>query len=95
MLFLSLLASVALFSGATASPLDVSHTIHERRSVPPKGWKKRDILDRRAVLPMRIGLKQQNLDKTWEWLSSVSHPGSESYGQHWTAKEVAEAFAPR
>lgn len=30
-----------------------------------------------------------------EWLSEVSHPQSKKYGQHWSAKEVAEAFAPR
>lgn len=95
MLFLTLLASLTLVSASPAPLLDIPHSIHERRSEPPKGWKKRNVLDRGAVLPMRIGLKQQNLDKTWEWLSSVSHPESEKYGQHWTAKEVAEAFAPR
>lgn len=44
---------------------------------------------------MRIGLKQRNLDMVSEWLSEVSHPQSNKYGQHWSAKEVAEAFAPR
>lgn len=43
---------------------------------------------------MRIGLKQSNLDKADEFLMEVSHPESPKYGQHWTAKEVAEMFAP-
>ena len=43
---------------------------------------------------MRIGLTQSNLDRAWDWLSEVSSPDSAKYGQHWTAKQVAEAFAP-
>lgn len=72
-----------------------SHSLHERRSDIPDGWTRHGALNRRAVLPMRIGLKQRNLDMLTEWLSEVSHPQSAKYGQHWSAKEVAEAFAPR
>lgn len=56
---------------------------------------RRGALDRRAILPMRVALAQSNLDKAWDWLSEVSYPESEKYGQHWSAKEVAEAFKPR
>jgi len=44
---------------------------------------------------MRIGLTQSNMDKAWDWLMEVSSPASEKYGEHWAAKDVAEAFAPR
>lgn len=47
------------------------------------------------MLPMRIALAQSNLDKGEEWLMDVSHPTSEKYGKHWTAEDVANAFAPR
>ena len=43
---------------------------------------------------MRIALKQSNLDKAEEYLMDVSHPQSPNYGQHWSAKKVAETFAP-
>ena len=43
---------------------------------------------------MRIALKQSNLDKAEKYLMEVSHPQSAKYGQHWSAKEVAETFAP-
>ena len=46
-------------------------------------------------MPMRIGLVQSNLDKGYDWLMEVSSPESETYGKHWTPKQVAEAFAPR
>lgn len=95
MLLLKVLAALAALTLTAASPLDIPHYVHEKRAGPPRGWTKRNALDRRAVLPMRIGLKQSNLEKTWEWLSDVSHPESENYGRHWSAKQVAEAFAPR
>ena len=43
---------------------------------------------------MKVGIAQSNLDKAWEWLEEVSHPTSEKYGKHWSAKQVAEAFQP-
>ena len=43
---------------------------------------------------MRIALKQSNLEKAEEYLMDVSHPKSPNYGQHWSAKKVAETFAP-
>ncbi|KAI9714044.1 MAG: hypothetical protein M1820_000774 [Bogoriella megaspora] len=87
--FLNLL----LAAGAIASPL-TSHVTHESRRHVPSGWTKRSQLQRNAVLPMRIALTQSNLDRTYEYLNDVSHPSSPNYGKHWTAKEVAEKFAP-
>ncbi|KYG49907.1 hypothetical protein M433DRAFT_58202 [Acidomyces richmondensis BFW] len=85
----------ALVAAAAASPVGSSpRTIHEKRDGVPAGWEKRDALDRRAILPMRIGLVQSNLDKGHMWLEDVSSPNSKNYGKHWSAKEVAEAFAP-
>lgn len=89
----SLLA--AFLAACTASPLSTSHVVHESRSSVPHGWAKRDALNRRTILPMRIALAQSNLEKGEEWLMDVSHPESEKYGQHWSAADVAAAFAPR
>jgi tripeptidyl-peptidase I len=93
MFFSRLLAASAFTAAALASPLAITHSVHERRG-ESSAWTKRDLLDRRAVLPMRVGLAQSNLDKGWEWLNEVSHPSSAKYGQHWSAKDIAEAFAP-
>ncbi|KAK4995296.1 hypothetical protein LTR66_004858 [Elasticomyces elasticus] len=86
-----LFAAGALVSSALASPL-TSHAVHERRSTLPHGWEKREALDRRAVMPMRIALTQRNIDKGYNFLEEVSHPDSPRYGQHWTAKQVANMF---
>ena len=93
MLVTSLLA--AFLATCSASPLSTSHVVHEKRTSIPHGWVKRAELGRRTVLPMRIALAQENLHKGEEWLMEVSHPESDKYGQHWSAKDIATAFAPR
>lgn len=95
MLYYKLMLASYAASAAAYALNSASHILHEKRSDIPDGWTRRGALDRRAVLPMRIGLKQRNLDMLSEWLSEVSHPQSTKYGQHWSAKDVAEAFAPR
>lgn len=43
---------------------------------------------------MRIGLKQSNLEAGHNKLMDISTPGSENYGNHMTAEEVIDFFAP-
>ena len=93
-MYYSFLATAALAVSVVASPFS-THVVHERRSHAPNGWTKRSQLHRNAILPMRIGLKQSNIDRGYEYLDDVSHPSSPNYGKHWTAKQVAETFAPR
>lgn len=89
-----IVACGALLCGVVASPAS-THVLHEKRDRLPAGWAKSSKLSPRAVLPMRIALSQRNLDKAYEYLHEVSNPASEKYGQHWSAKQVAETFAPR
>jgi tripeptidyl-peptidase I len=79
-----------LTSLAVASP----SVLHEKRIHDPIGWErvKRHLAD--SVLPLRFGLMQSNLDKLEELLLDVSHPESPSYGNHWSASQVAKTFAP-
>ena len=93
-MYYSCLVTVALAVGATATPF-APHVVHERRSAAPHGWTKRSQVPSNAVLPMRIALKQNNLDRGYEYLDDVSHPASPNYGKHWSAKQIAETFAPR
>lgn len=94
MRFSSFLSLGALLASALASPTG-NYAVHEKRDAAPYGWTKRDQLDRRAVLPMKIALKQRNLDNAWSYLEEVSHPTSPNYGKHWTAKDVIDKFSPR
>ena len=95
MLFSQFLAAGTFAAFASASPINIPHSVHEKRWETPVGWAKRDALDRRTIMPMRVGLAQSNLDKGFDWLMEVSSPESPRFGKHWSGKQVAEAFAPR
>ncbi|KAK8017805.1 hypothetical protein PG993_014131 [Apiospora rasikravindrae] len=90
----SLLALAVLTSASPASRRATHHVAHEKRQQLPEGWAKREKVDGCAVLPLRIGLKQRNLDRADELLDQVSHPKSGNYAKHWTPREVADMFAP-
>ncbi|KAG6875123.1 hypothetical protein C0992_005137, partial [Termitomyces sp. T32_za158] len=88
--FVSLLAT----SLAALSPPASHHVVHETRAADPIDWQIARRLEHDKVLPMRFGLRQQNLHRIEEMLLAVSHPESPSYGQHLTPSEVVETFAP-
>lgn len=89
--FLTIAAFAALLE---ASPLAGNHVVHEKRDVPHKRWVKRDALPSSAVLPMRIGLVQRNLEHGHDRLMAMSDMNHPSYGQHMTPEEVIDFFAP-
>ena len=65
---------VALLAGFTlidAKPLQSRYDAHEKREVPSRAWIKRDPVARNALLPMKIGLKQQNLHRGYDYLLDV------------------------
>lgn len=95
MRFWAALLNLTVASVAIAAPSKrFSHVVHEKRAFEPIDWIQDRRLEATKVLPMRIGLTQQNLHRLEEMLLSVSHPESAKYGQHFTPKEVADAFAP-
>lgn len=61
MLF-SLLTACSLAVSVIATPT-ANYAVHEKRDALPHGWAKRERLDRRAIMPMRIALKQRNLER--------------------------------
>lgn len=89
----SLLACTGLIVTAWAAPA-ADYILHEKRNEIPPGWRQVEKLKVTEVLPMRIALTQSNLHRTEEFLMQVSHPESDTYGQHWSAKEIADTFAP-
>jgi tripeptidyl-peptidase-1 len=61
-------ASLACLASAIPSS---RHVLHERRETAPRHWEKTSRLNPDAVLPMRIGLTQSNLDKGDDLLMEV------------------------
>lgn len=68
--------------------------VHEDRMNIPQGWTKRGKAQPALSLPLRIGLKQQNLDQGEELLYDISNPASSNYGKHLTQEQVVDMFAP-
>ncbi|KAK3347336.1 peptidase S8/S53 domain-containing protein [Neurospora tetraspora] len=94
--------------GATAAPFPENHVRHlDTRQVPGthalheramphwrRKWEKRGRVPPNTLLPMRIGLKQANLDVGHDLLMDISDPKSRNYGQHLSRKDVLEMFSP-
>jgi tripeptidyl-peptidase-1 len=78
------------------SSLASNYLVHEsRHKAIDHQWNKREQLDKDQILPIRIGLKQTNLEHADHWLMDVSDPESPNFGKHWTAAEILHAFKPR
>ena len=93
-MFLLHLLTAWSVSAAMAS-VSANHVLHEKRSAAPPNWHRKEKLDTSTVIPLKIALQQTNMHQAEQHLYDVSHPKSKKYGQHWSAKQVAEAFAPR
>ncbi|KAK2629774.1 hypothetical protein QTJ16_000594 [Diplocarpon rosae] len=86
----------ALVVVTSASPVGSSsrHVIHEKRGAPPSKWARHSRLHPSTVIPVRIGLAQQNLHRAEEFINEVAHPESKSYGKHWSKQKVVDMFSP-
>ena len=93
-LLISLASALSAVSGSSPSPLLSRRVLHESRSSVPYGWNLRRRADPDAVLPLKISLRQSNLENLDEFLYDISHPESPNYGQHWTPARVAQTFRP-
>ena len=89
----SILPLLSLLAGAFAAPSSTYVRLERRDGIPP-GWTRTHRLPSDVVLPMRFALSQSNLDKGEEFLLDVSHPDSPNFGKHWSAKQIADKFAP-
>lgn len=67
--------------------------LHEKRLDYPD-WRLFQRLEGHVNIPLRIGLKQQNLDSISDYLMAVADPDSPTYGQHWSQAKVVKVFAP-
>jgi tripeptidyl-peptidase I len=71
MRFSTLLLGALGVCAAQAVVIPATYVVHEKRHAPPRKWVKRDRIRSEAILPMRIGLKQSNLEKGHSFLMDV------------------------
>jgi tripeptidyl-peptidase I len=93
-LLLQVLAICVFVAAAPSPSRRHNFVLHERRTGHPVTWTQTRRLESHKVLPLRIGLKQQNVHQIEELLMSIAHPDSPTYGQHWSPERVASYFAP-
>ena len=62
---------IALTSLVDARPAPPTHVVHEKRHEGMRTWVKRERVAGDAILPIKIGLTQQNLDKGYDYLMDV------------------------
>jgi tripeptidyl-peptidase-1 len=67
----SLALVLAVTATAQGAAVPHSHVVHEKREVTSSQWVKREKLSSTVILPMRIGLKQRNLDRGHDFLMDV------------------------
>lgn len=71
-MYISSLVLLSAFAAqAVAVPVQADHAVHERRDYVPNAWVKRGRLDAAAILPVRIGMTQSNLEKGYDLLLEV------------------------
>lgn len=83
----------ALAVSVFALPASVPHVVHEKRG-GGSSWSQVANLKPagRTMLPVRIGLKQSNLDRGHDILMDISSPTSANYGKHLSTNEVRAAM---
>jgi tripeptidyl-peptidase-1 len=65
----SLVVTIAALVNSAPNP--VPHVLHEKRETPSKDWIKGARIEKDAIIPMRIGLTQTNLENGYDLLMDV------------------------
>lgn len=81
-MFFNTLILAALTTTTLASPISNPRVVHQKREIisSVKGPR----IDEDAIIPIRIGLKQSNLEHGYDMVMDVSDPHSENYGNYKT-----------
>lgn len=98
-ILITILAALAVATDAKPlerhQPRTSRHVVHERVQPVQGAWVKSHRIHEAAMLPVRIGLTQQNLHRAEEFIYDVSHPESPNYSNHWSPAEIVEMFKPK
>lgn len=73
--------AAALALAGSAAPTSGRYNIHEKRDGQPHAWQKRHRAVADQVLPIRIALKQRNLENAESYIYDVADPNSPNFGK--------------
>jgi tripeptidyl-peptidase-1 len=80
MRFSTAVAAATLLLSCSAAPASSKHVVHEKRNGKPHQWEKRDRAVAGHLLPIKIGLRQRNLENAEQFMYDVSDPSSPNFG---------------
>lgn len=81
MRFLTAAAAAALVLACSAAPTSGRYNVHEKRDGKPHAWQKRHRAVADQILPIRIALKQRNLENAEAYIYDVANPNSPNFGK--------------
>lgn len=58
-----------------------THIVHEKRDALPVAWTKHSRAQKDVIVPVRVGLKQRNLEHSDRFLEDISDPDSPNFGK--------------
>ena len=70
-MFVNLSVVAAIAALVNAAPAPIKHVLHEERTGLSADWTKGARIEKTAVIPMRIGLTQTNLERGYDYLMEV------------------------
>ena len=77
-----------------ALPVVKALVLHEQVSTIPSGWSFTSAPQNDTQIVLQVALAQQNIDQLESRLSSISTPGSSSYGQYLDTGDINALFGP-
>lgn len=81
MRFITVIAAVVSVCLAAPAARDAKFVLHEKRDGFLHHWGKRDRAPSSYVMPIRIALRQKNLENAEKYLYDVSDPKSLNFGK--------------
>lgn len=73
-------AAAAAFAGLAAAVPTANHAVHEKINGQPIAWTKGARAPKNQPLPVRVALKQRNLDNLDQYVDEVADPDSPNFG---------------
>ncbi|POS69843.1 Pro-kumamolisin [Diaporthe helianthi] len=88
----------ALVLACSAAHTSGQYNLYEKRDSEPHAWQKRHRAVADQILPIRIALKQRNLENAEAYIYDVANPSSPNFGHNWvqfdgTVQEAEQLFA--
>ena len=90
-IFFALLALSTVSAHPTSSS---SFAPFSNKSSAPHQWQKQQRASPDTIIPVKIALTQQNLERGSKYLEDISDPKSPNFGKFWTPGQIKDAFAP-